>query len=622
MKKSIITFFFAISFLTISAQILVNNGSSWKYLDDGSNQSAIWTSIGFNDSTWSTGFAQLGFGDGDETTTLTSGYITYYFRKTFNVTNPATLNGLNINLLRDDGAVIYINGIEVARSNMPTGNINYTTFASSTIAGTAENIFHLINIPSDILVSGNNVIAVEIHQRSTTSSDISFDLKLEFANYSVNVFRKKPIVLYPGVNSEMLLAWQLNQTEVCQLDWGMDTNYSDGSYTSNEYGSSNQHKYQITNLLPGTKYYYRISCNGSVFENSFISGKNDSDTSFSFYAYGDTRSQPNKHDDVALQILNQILNDPDSQTFIVNSGDLVANGDIETDWDNQFFAQQYTNITEMVSRLPFLSAVGNHEGNGILFAKYFPYPMFPSPTDAYFSFDYANVHFVVIDQFTNYSVGSTQYNWIVNDLQNTTKPWKFALLHKPGWTAGAHPNDLNVQNILQPVFEQNGVSVVITGHNHYYARAIVNGIQHITTGGGGAPLYQVEQPNAENIVTTDISHHFLKINILNNNNLSIEAIRENGTIIETTNISNLNTTAVNQQVNYNLVNIYSDKNDVIINCKVKNLNAKIYDINGKIVSDKLLKLGKNKISVAITGIYIVKIKMPNNNILAEKVLLN
>jgi len=618
MKKTLIILWMNLVIFTGFSQVLIPQGDTWKYLDNGSDQGTAWKEVTFDDTSWSAGAAQLGFGDGDETTTITSGHITYYFRKSINVTDPAVQNGLKISLLRDDGAIVYINGTEVVRSNMPTGTVTSSTHAAHTVAGADEDTFFEYMIPSDILVAGNNVVAVEVHQRSSGSSDVSFDLQLEFIDYTVTAFRKNPYVLYPGVNSEILLVWQLSQTETCQLVWGTDTTYADGSYTTNEYGNDHQHKYQITGLTPGTKYYYKVSCNGSDFESDFIAGANDSDTAFTFYAYGDTRSQPAEHDGVAEQILTEISNDPASQTFIVNSGDLVANGDDEYDWDNQFFSPQYTHINEMLSRLPYLSAVGNHEGNGILFAKYFPYPMFAGTgVDAYYSFDYANVHFIVIDQFVNYSSGSTQYNWIVNDLQNTTKPWKIAMFHKPGWSAGGHDNNTDVQNILQPLFEQYGVSLVLNGHNHYYSRAVVNNIQHITTGGGGAPLYP---PSATypDIVTVDQSYHFLKISITDDQNMTIKAIRQDGSEIETVDVVNLNGSAIESLEKYH-IKVYAFDKSIKINSPYANLEIQIFDLTGRTILKSTLNKGNNSFDVKNQGVYILRIKMPNNNTLIKKI---
>jgi hypothetical protein len=177
--------------------------------------------------------------------------------------------------------------------------------------------------------------------------------------------------------------------------------------------------------------------------------------------------------------------------------------------------------------------MGNHEGAGILFKKYFPSPFVAG---RYWSFDYGPAHFVVVDQYVPYGPGSAQLNWIEDDLAATDKPWKFMYLHEPGWSAGTHGNNSSVQNYIQPLCEEYNVSILFTGHNHNYARAIVNGVQHVTTGGGGAPLYQ---PNSSypNIVAVSRSYHYCKIEI-NDNILSFKALTPSGNVIDSFTIEN------------------------------------------------------------------------------------
>lgn len=100
----------------------------------------------------------------------------------------------------------------------------------------------------------------------------------------------------------------------------------------------------------------------------------------------------------------------------------------------------------------------------------------------------------------------------------------------PGWSTGWHGNCLDVQNYIQPLCKQYGVSIVISGHNHLYARAVADGVQHITTGGGGAPLHDPD-PNRPNLVKYDKSHYFIKV-IIDNNTLEFKAIRDDGFLIE------------------------------------------------------------------------------------------
>ncbi len=175
-------FFLSIQLSYASGTDLVAKGSSWKYLDDGTDQSTAWQETGFDDSAWQTGAAQLGYGDGDETTVVGYGpdssnkYITTYFRKHFNLQRPQDYEKLECQLLRDDGAVIYLNGTEVVRDNMPGGVIDYQTRAHG--AGNTEGTFLTHELPLTALVEGDNVIAVEVHQATPGSSDLSFDLGL------------------------------------------------------------------------------------------------------------------------------------------------------------------------------------------------------------------------------------------------------------------------------------------------------------------------------------------------------------------------------------------------------------------------------------------------------------
>ena len=169
---------------TAADDLLVPAGATWRYFDDGSDQGTVWRQLMFNDSAWLSGPAQLGYGDGDESTVVRFGTnannkpITTYFRHAFAVADPTTYANLSLELLRDDGAVAYLNEREVFRSNLPGGAIDYRTRALAAVSGAAESAFISTAISASNLTSGRNVLAVEIHQSETNSSDLSFDLKL------------------------------------------------------------------------------------------------------------------------------------------------------------------------------------------------------------------------------------------------------------------------------------------------------------------------------------------------------------------------------------------------------------------------------------------------------------
>ncbi|MCF6358600.1 MAG: right-handed parallel beta-helix repeat-containing protein, partial [Draconibacterium sp.] len=175
-----------------TTDIIVREEEVWKYNDKGEESAANWNSTYFNDEIWNSGKAELGYGDGDENTILSYGnssknkQITTYFRKTFSVENSDGLERLKIRLKCDDGAVVYLNGTEVVRENLPSGEIGRKTKALSAVGGLAEDDFTTYLADKNLLKEGKNSIAVEIHQYSGTSSDISFDLELSAISVNLN----------------------------------------------------------------------------------------------------------------------------------------------------------------------------------------------------------------------------------------------------------------------------------------------------------------------------------------------------------------------------------------------------------------------------------------------------
>ncbi len=171
---------------------LVPAGSVWKYYDQGGDLPASWINPGYNDSAWPSGPARLGYGGDGEATVVSFGgnannkHITTWFRRTFSVTNAASISALKVGLARDDGAIVYLNGVEVFRSNMPEGPITSTTLASSVVGGADEQTFYERDVDASLLVEGNNVLAVRVHQVNVTSSDLGFNLYLTGTGFPPN----------------------------------------------------------------------------------------------------------------------------------------------------------------------------------------------------------------------------------------------------------------------------------------------------------------------------------------------------------------------------------------------------------------------------------------------------
>jgi len=164
---------------------LIPLGATWSYLDNGSDQGTAWRGLAFDDTAWSSGPAQLGYGGGDEATMIgfggnsTNKFVTTYFRHAFVLTNLDPFSHVYIRLLRGDGAVVYLNGTEVYRSNMPNGPITFKTLASAAASALDETTgLHTSSTNATLLRLGTNVMAVEVHLSATNRAQMSFDFGL------------------------------------------------------------------------------------------------------------------------------------------------------------------------------------------------------------------------------------------------------------------------------------------------------------------------------------------------------------------------------------------------------------------------------------------------------------
>lgn len=161
--------------------VIVAPASTWKYLDDGSDQGTAWKNSGFNDTSWSNGVAQFGYGDGDEQTANSYGpdannkYLTTYFRKTFVATNVNRIANAILKLVVDDGANVFLNGSTIANVNLGSGAA-YNTPATA-MPTALRDTWQSFTVNPKLLLEGTNTLAVEVHLASATSNSLSFDLQ-------------------------------------------------------------------------------------------------------------------------------------------------------------------------------------------------------------------------------------------------------------------------------------------------------------------------------------------------------------------------------------------------------------------------------------------------------------
>ena len=163
---------------------VANGASGWKYWDGNAVPAGNWYASNYSDTSWKTGTAPLGYDTGNNTpitTTIGYGgnasnkYTTAYFRHDVNITNLSQKEDFQVSMFIDDGVVLYINGVETGRYNMPSGALTFNTFSSSYYNGTTT-----FNIPKTLLKEGLNIIAAEVHQHDLVSTDLVFNLSLSY----------------------------------------------------------------------------------------------------------------------------------------------------------------------------------------------------------------------------------------------------------------------------------------------------------------------------------------------------------------------------------------------------------------------------------------------------------
>ena len=250
-------------------------------------------------------------------------------------------------------------------------------------------------------------------------------------------------------------------------------------------------KTTLTGLKANTEYEYNVGGADGSGKGSFKTppAPPQSALPIRFVVYGDNRTR----DDVHRRVVEMLVKNgiPD---FVLQTGDMTPDGFDSSAWPVFFDIER-----ELLRHTAFFPALGNHERHTPRFAEFFDKPK------PYYSFDWGTAHFAVLDS----DIGSVspikseqqaywaeETRWLEEDLKaHQNADYRFVAAHHPPITAVASRQGDNPHMIaLMPMLEKYRVTAGLFGHDHNYQHYLKNGIHYIGTGGGGAPLYDVDKP--------------------------------------------------------------------------------------------------------------------------------
>lgn len=471
---------------------------SWRY-STNNHDGLNWQSPAFDDSAWSNPSPALLY---IESATLPApkntllpdrgdGYPrnTYYFRTTVNVADVSQFVALTFSNLLDDGAIFYLNGTEIQRVGIANTNITYDSLANRTVGdATAFDVFSISDNVLTNLVPGDNVLAVEVHQVTVGSTDIVFGSALLGVT---NLTLTRGPYLQNGSHTNLTVRWRTDAAAMGQVRYG--TSLADLNLSAGEFNPTNEHQVTLTNLAPDTKYFYAIGTATTLLAGSNVNH---------FFVTSPTpgTKKPTRVwvlGDSGTADLNQVNVRNAYESFTgakptdlwLMLGDNAYDNGTDAEYQQGLF-RIYTNQLPNSVLWPTL---GNHDtAQSTILSDNFPYfSIFTLPrngeaggtasgSEHYYSFDYANIHFICLDSMTTALrlTNSAMYIWLTNDLANVTADWTVVFFHHPPYSRGSHNSDseselLQMRRVFMPVLEEAGVDLVLAGHSHSYERSFL-----------------------------------------------------------------------------------------------------------------------------------------------------
>ncbi|MDH3503410.1 MAG: FG-GAP-like repeat-containing protein [Nitrospirota bacterium] len=302
--------------------------------------------------------------------------------------------------------------------------------------------------------------------------------------------------------TSITIVWRtdLNSADNSQVKYGTVS----GSLTQTATGTAvtrsglnvKDHIVTVTGLTAATKYFYNVGTapnvvqGGGTTQHFFVTAPTvGSATPVRAWVLGDSGDAGGNQALVRNSMLTETTLNPPAPNFILHMGDIAY----ESGTDAEFTTKHFAVYQDILRQTPLWPTLGNHEAMSVTTSGIGPYyeaHVLPtsgqaggvaSGTEAYYAFDYANVHFIVLDSMdSSRAPGSPMVTWLQNDLASTVQEWVIAFWHHPPYSKGGHDSDnaadsggrmVDMRETVLPILEAGGVDLVITGHSHVYERS-------------------------------------------------------------------------------------------------------------------------------------------------------
>ena len=492
-----------------SAQ-LISTATTWKYLDNNVDPGTetdryAWTKADYNDSEWKSEAGKFGakkgkledLGDGFVPTALLNQYINgvngddipaFFFRTTVNISNLDDFSSLSGKLYYDDAAIVYINGVKVASFDEPEGGFESNmSYGGSNASNPKEGVISLTKEQlKDVIKTGQNTIAVELHQGRASSSDIYF----EFNNLQVDYGQEETTVEQKALNltigedeTRMNLTWYANTNTSgtvqlakagAMINGEFPSQFTTVEATNNQANDKGFYYNQATlaNLEENTKYVYRV-VNGDQVSKIYDFTTKDFDGSYNFIFAGDPQIGASGSASKDTEGWDKTLSDSINKfnpNFILSAGDQVNTASDENQYSGYLDHEELTSV-------PQATTIGNHDSSSNAYTQHFNLPNETAKGETAAGTDYWYVYNNTLFMNINTNNTSTaEHKAFMKEAikENQDVRWKVVVFHHSVYSVASHSVESSIlkrREELTPVFDDLGIDVVLMGHDHVYVRS-------------------------------------------------------------------------------------------------------------------------------------------------------